>query len=63
MGWGLRDPADRATIEFNRHIPDVVYASAIKAADVYFERLQQELQTCLEQGVVLVERQEVFLVG
>jgi hypothetical protein len=63
MGWGLRDPSDPASIEFNKHIPHVAYARAIKAADAYFEKLQQELQACLDQGVVLVERQEVFLVG
>jgi hypothetical protein len=62
-GWGLRDPNDPSSIEFNKHIPHVVYARAIKAADVYFENLQHELQACLDQGIVLVERQEVILVG
>src|SRR5437588_5604659 len=62
-GWGLRDPADPTTIEFNTSVPHVVYAQAIKASDEYFIQLQQELQACLDQGVILVERQEVFLVG
>jgi hypothetical protein len=62
-GWGLRNPADPISIEFNTSVPHVVYAQAIKASDEYFIRLQQELQACLDQGVILVERQEVFLVG
>jgi hypothetical protein len=53
-GWGLRDPSDSSSIEFNKSIPHVVYAQAIKASDAYFITLQQELQACLDQGVVLV---------
>jgi hypothetical protein len=62
-GWGLRDPADLTTIELNTSVPHVLYAQAIKASDEYFIRLQHELQACLDQGIILVERQEVFLVG
>lgn len=63
MGSGLRDPGDAASLELNKNLPYVVYARPIVAADRYFERLQQELQEAFDQGLVLVERQEVFLLG
>jgi hypothetical protein len=63
LGAGLRDPTDATSLEIDKHLPFVVYARPLAAADRYFERLQQELQEALEQGLVLVERQEVFLLG
>lgn len=62
-GWGLRDPADPTSIEFNQSVPHVLYARPVKASDEYFARLQQELRACLDQGVILIERQDVFLVA
>jgi hypothetical protein len=62
-GWGLRDPSDVTSIEFNKNVPFVVYMSATTASERYLEALQRELQRCLEQGLILVERQEVFLTG
>lgn len=62
-GWGLRDPADRSSLETNTNVPFVVYARPLALADRYFEQLQEELQSALSQGVILVERQEVFLLG
>lgn len=63
VGLGLRELNKPETLEANRHLPFMVYARPIAAADKYFERLQQELQEALGQGLVLVERQEAFLIG
>ncbi|MCI0461130.1 MAG: hypothetical protein L0Z62_29630 [Gemmataceae bacterium] len=62
-GYGLRDPADPTSLEFNQHLPFAVYARPVAASDRYFERLQQELQEALVQGLIVVEREEVFLIG
>jgi hypothetical protein len=51
------------SLELNKNASFVVYARPITASDRYFEGLQQELQDALDQGLVLVERQEVFLLG
>ncbi len=63
VGIGLRDPRDPQTLEMNKSLPFVVYARPVTAADRYFEKLQMELQEALDQGLVLVERQEAFLLG
>jgi PII-like signaling protein len=63
VGYGLRDPRDPTSLELNRNVPFVVYARPLSASDRYFERLQQELQEALVQGLVVVERQEVLLLG
>src|SRR5262245_17023542 len=62
-GYGLRDPRrpDREP-EMNFNAYFVVYASPLPEAERYFQALQRELQTALEEGVILVERQEVWLV-
>ena len=62
-GYGLRDPADITSLELNQHLPLVVYARPVAASDRYFEKLQQELQEALVQGLIVVEREEVFLIG
>lgn len=62
-GWGLRDPEDPETIELNKNIPFVVYATPVAASERYFVKLQEELQQSLDQGLILVERQDVFLVA
>jgi hypothetical protein len=62
-GYSLRDPLDPASLEFNWHIPFAVYARPVTASDRYFERLQQELQEALVQGLITVEREEIFLLG
>lgn len=61
QGHGLRDPLNPTSLEINKNIPFVVYASPTSLSDKYFEHLQTELQKCLDQGVILIERQEVFL--
>jgi hypothetical protein len=56
-GYGLR----AGEIEFNTHWPMVVYAAAAAPAEEYFAALRRELQEALEQELILVERQEVWL--
>jgi hypothetical protein len=56
-------PATTFARKLNKNLPFVIYAQPIAASDRYFERLQQEAQEALDQGLVLVERQEVFLLG
>jgi hypothetical protein len=61
MGYGLRDPRDPASLEGNRNLPFLIYASPVSASDKYFERLEKELREAFNQGVILIERQEAFL--
>jgi hypothetical protein len=61
MGHGLRDPHDPTSLELNRHLPFMVYANPVAPADRYFGRLEQELREAFNQGVILIERQEAFL--
>ena len=63
MGVGVREGGNPESMELNRNLPFVVYARPIAASDRYFETLQQELQQALGQGLILVERQEAFLMG
>jgi hypothetical protein len=56
-GFGLR----AGKMELNIHLPLIVYSAAVAAAEDYFAALRRELQDALEQEVVLVERQEVWL--
>lgn len=62
-GWGLRDPQLADTIELNKNVPFVVYARPASPAERYFEKLQGELEQSFDQGVILVERQEVYLMA
>jgi hypothetical protein len=48
-------------MELNTHIPMIVYASAVAATEDYFAALRRELQAALDQELILVERQEVWL--
>jgi hypothetical protein len=61
MGYGLRDPKDPTSLEVNRNLPFLVYATPISASDRYFDRLERELREAFNQGVILIERQEAFL--
>jgi hypothetical protein len=56
-GHGLRAGA----MEVNTHHPMIVYAAAVAAAEHYFAALRRELQDALDQELILVERQEVWL--
>jgi hypothetical protein len=61
-GYGLRDPErpdDQPEMNYNANF--VAYAAPIPESDRYFRALQIELQEALVEGVILIERQEVFL--
>jgi hypothetical protein len=61
-GYGLRDPDHpEQEPETNYNACFVVLASPGRAADRYFRALRDELQDALEEGVILVERQEVWI--
>ena len=62
VGRGLRDPADHSVEpEMNYNAYFVVYASPVREADAYFLALKRELEEALDEGVILIERQEVLL--
>jgi len=63
FGVGARDPADVvATLEQNEHVAFEVYAAPVQESDDYFRAIRQELQEALQEGVILIERQQVTLV-
>jgi hypothetical protein len=63
VGFGRRDPASRAQQpEMNYNAYYVAYATPIGRSEAYFQALQSELQDAMEEGVILIERQEVWLV-
>lgn len=62
QGRGCRDPRrPRETLETNKHAAYVLYAPAAYVSDQYFQALRAELQEALEEGIVMVERQEALL--
>jgi hypothetical protein len=62
IGHGLRDP-DQPEVapEMNVNTYFTVLASPISRSDVYFRALREELETALDEGVILVERVEVWI--
>ena len=61
-GIGARDPANVAgTLEQNEHVAFEVYAAPVQESDDYFRTLRRELQEALQEGVILIERQQVTL--
>jgi hypothetical protein len=61
-GYGLRDPEkpeEAPETNFNAYF--VVLASPVAQADAYFRALRRELETALDEGVILVERQQVWI--
>ncbi len=61
-GRGCRDPKrPRETLETNKHAAYVLYAPAAYVSDHYFQALRAELQEALEEGIVMIERQEAML--
>lgn len=63
FGVGARDPSDvRGTLEKNEHVAFEVYAAPIQESDDYFRALRQELEEALQEGVILIERQQVTLI-
>jgi hypothetical protein len=62
-GVGSRDPSDvSGTLEQNEHVAFEVYAAPVQESDDYFRLLRQELQEALQEGVILIERQQVTLI-
>jgi hypothetical protein len=61
FGHGLRDPDDpQAVPEMNVNISFAVLASPVSRSDSYFRALREELETALDEGVILVERVQVW---
>jgi hypothetical protein len=61
-GFGLRDPDDleqEPESNFNAHF--AILASPGAAADRYFRALRTELQDALDEGVILIERQVIWI--
>jgi hypothetical protein len=62
VGHGLRDPEQpEGDPEMNINTYFAVLASPISQSDVYFRALREELETALDEGVILVERVEVWI--
>jgi hypothetical protein len=62
-GIGARDPSNVAgTLEQNEHVAFEVYAAPIQESDDYFRALRHELEEALQEGVILIERQQVTLI-
>jgi hypothetical protein len=62
LGYGLRDPDHpEKEPESNLNSYFVVLASPGHAADRYFRALRSELQEALNEGVILIERQVVWI--
>lgn len=62
-GVGARDPADVAgTLEENEHIAFEVYAAPLHESDEYFRSLRRMLEESLQEGVILIERQQSTLI-
>jgi hypothetical protein len=62
-GIGARGPADvSGTLEQNEHVAFEVYSAPVQEADDYFRALRRELEEALQEGVILIERQQVTLV-
>jgi hypothetical protein len=61
-GFGLRDPNDpRQAPEMNYNAYFVVLTSPVPEADAYFRALREEIEGALDEGVILVERQEAWI--
>jgi len=61
-GFGLRDPTNpHQPPEMNYNTYFVVLTSPVAEADAYFRALREELEEALEEGVILIERQEAWI--
>ncbi len=62
VGYGLRDAAKpHRGLEINFNAFFAVLASPLPAADAYFRALREELEKALNEGVILIERQDVWI--
>jgi len=63
FGVGARDPSNVTnTLEQNEHIAFEIYAAPVQDSDDYFRVLRNVLQQALQEGVILIERQQVTLI-
>jgi hypothetical protein len=61
-GCGLRDPNKPERMpEMNYNAYFAVLASPMSEAEAYFRALREELQVALDEGVILIERLEVWI--
>ena len=62
FGYGLREPTKPEQLpEMNLNAYFSVLTSPVAEAEIYFRALRDELETALDEGVILVERQEVWI--
>jgi hypothetical protein len=61
-GFGRRDPNRPEQIpEMNYNTYFAVLTSPLLPAEAYFQALREELQAALDEGVILIERQDVWI--
>ena len=61
-GYGLRDPNHpEQQPEMNYNAYFAVLTSPVPEAEAYFRALRHELEIALDEGVILVERQDVWI--
>lgn len=61
-GYGLRDPGKpEQAPEMNYNAYFSVLASPVPASEAYFRALRKELESALDEGIILIERQEVWI--
>jgi hypothetical protein len=61
-GTGARNPQKASeSREVNEHSSFTAYAARCAESDAFFKELQNELQDALQEGVILIERQEAVL--
>lgn len=62
FGYGLRDPdKPYQAPEVNYNTYFAILTSPVPEAEAYFRALREELESALAEGVILVERQEVWI--
>ncbi len=61
-GYGLRDPTAREQPpEININAYFALLTSPVPEADAYFRALREELEEVLDEGVILIHRQDVWI--
>jgi hypothetical protein len=62
FGHGLRDPEkSEEPPEMNVNAYLVVLVSPVPQSEAYFRALREELEDALDEGVILIERQQVWI--
>ncbi len=61
-GYGLRDPTvPEQPPQMNNNASYAVLSSPVPEADLYFRALREELEEALDEGVILIHRQDVWI--